>query len=696
MSHAPSCINFCEADTQAKGLATLDIDNDGNKIVCEKYIRDNKIKLPPGKTKVTDLTDKEIIDIMGIDNFEPYLTPEDVKHLLADNGIDWLAIIPSFSDSNNKRKFRVFVDFDSRYDAVRATIMSEVLSDIIGIHVDSGASNDTSRLWFGSKGDCGYEVNLEREPFTYQKALELYKPPAQNFSPRAAIKSNELRDVILQTDFLSILKDDCVGQVKESGNIVHINPCPICGDDTGCMYNRSTNSYYCYSNKHLKGGTVFDYLMERDGIGKKEAAEAVYAINGIEAPTDKSKKPSFTIEILDQYMQDNVINISYDIISHVMDVKTNYFTCAEEDFEKHLATFILSELQGKYTGCNKGTINDFLSIILDRNKYNPVLDWIKSKPWDKKSRLQDVYDILHLRNDFQKLLFRKWAIQAVSILFNSRKNSFGAEGVLTFKGDQRIGKTYFLRAMATPRFFLEGKTLDVENKDVHRRVTSCWICELGELDSTMRKSIPMIKAFVTNSFDEFRIPYDRNDTKNPRHTVYAATCNHQEFLQDDTGNRRFWTLEIAERIDFEALDNLDVQQFWAEILSIIDTIGCPKFYLTNEENEELSITNKEFEVPLRYEREIEDIITMAHINQDEYEFRDVTALEFVLTYPGIFKSNDNRYIGKVFKKLGVEQKRTEKARLYNLPVRRNLQVNFAPEDRLDRITATYSEDESPF
>ena len=53
----------------------------------------------------------------------------------------------------------------------------------------------------------------------------------------------------------------------------------------------------------------------------------------------------------------------------------------------------------------------------------------------------------------------------------------------------------------------------------------------------------------------------------PRSTVFAGTVNEGGYLGDATGGRRFWPLELRDRIDVAALE-ADRDQLWAEAAAL--------------------------------------------------------------------------------------------------------------------------------
>jgi putative DNA primase/helicase len=107
--------------------------------------------------------------------------------------------------------------------------------------------------------------------------------------------------------------------------------------------------------------------------------------------------------------------------------------------------------------------------------------------------------------------------------------------------------------------------------------------ELGELTSTFRKSdLEHLKGFITERVDKLRPAYARKIDTYGRQTVFYATVNDREFLQDGE-NRRFWV------IDVEAFNqaSYDRSQFWAEMkqiyMNVKDKITTPEDREKNNE-----------------------------------------------------------------------------------------------------------------
>lgn len=243
-------------------------------------------------------------------------------------------------------------------------------------------------------------------------------------------------------------------------------------------------------------------------------------------------------------------------------------------------------------------IPSFLDTIASENPYNPIAEFIELKPWDGVSRLQDMYDTIKSQNDKLKELFmRKWFISAVAAAYSLR--GVVARGVLVLQGEQNIGKTYWFKRLL-PEYLkdcLSEGTILMNDKDCIQNIAGHWLVELGELDATFRKSdIAFLKSFISRENDTLRSAYAREFSQFARRTVFFASVNPENFLNDETGSTRFWTVKCLE-INNE--HNIDMQQFWAEIKHIYDS--GETWHLNKEQIQELELFNEEFQQKNEYE-----------------------------------------------------------------------------------------------
>jgi len=84
----------------------------------------------------------------------------------------------------------------------------------------------------------------------------------------------------------------------------------------------------------------------------------------------------------------------------------------------------------------------------------------------------------------------------------------------------------------------------VEGTQAVEKLMGSWIVEFGELQAFSRSESNAVKRFVTSQEDRTRLAYDKRTSYLKRQCVFAGTTNKKEFLKDDTGNRRYWPVEV--------------------------------------------------------------------------------------------------------------------------------------------------------
>jgi catechol 2,3-dioxygenase-like lactoylglutathione lyase family enzyme len=68
----------------------------------------------------------------------------------------------------------------------------------------------------------------------------------------------------------------------------------------------------------------------------------------------------------------------------------------------------------------------------------------------------------------------------------------------------------------------------------------------------MRKAeVETVKAFASRTVDRARPAYGRLLKKQSRHSIDVGTTNSSEYLQSQTGNRRFWPMRLLRPVDLD-------------------------------------------------------------------------------------------------------------------------------------------------
>ena len=286
-------------------------------------------------------------------------------------------------------------------------------------------------------------------------------------------------------------------------------------------------------------------------------------------------------------------SVRYNVIKKAIELLIPNTAFTRDNRDNAAISHVLSECE--IVRMSTKHVSQFLITLADKNQYNPVATWIDSSVWDGVSRLDDFYATVKVPPGGEKMkrkLMRKWLIQAAAAAFSP--DGIAGQGILTFVGPQNIGKTTWFQRLcpASLDAILTGHTLDMRSKDSIFIALSYWIVELGELDATFSKSeISALKSFTTQAMDKLRRPYAATESNFGRRTVFGGTVNESQYLNDPTGNRRFWSIEVD---GFDLDSGVDMQQLWAEVKTI--WVGGENWALNREEMAELNVHNEEFTV----------------------------------------------------------------------------------------------------
>ena len=223
-------------------------------------------------------------------------------------------------------------------------------------------------------------------------------------------------------------------------------------------------------------------------------------------------------------------------------------------------------LEGKYkVEVSDARINDSVNLVAYEDRFHPVKDYLNNLEWDAEPRLETM---LHRhvgtpRTPYTDAVSRKVMCAAVARVFNP---GCKFDYVLILEGSQGRGKSTFIKTLAGDWF--GDNVSSFKGKEAIESMMGQWIIELGELQAFGKAEIENIKAFISRREDRGRLAYDRRPGVYPRQTIFVGTTNSDDYLRDDTGNRRFWPVACEkELIDIEAV-KAERDQLWAEAVAL--------------------------------------------------------------------------------------------------------------------------------
>jgi len=328
--------------------------------------------------------------------------------------------------------------------------------------------------------------------------------------------------------------------------------------------------------------------------------------NKLDAQTNKPGRLTFPVRERGKPVKDHARNtaallqhfgaeVRYNLMTHQLEVQIPTFKVHQERSANVALDWV--ENRAAEHGLARAPILKHLNELA--REYHPVLQWVQSKPWDGVDRLPELLASVELQACVQDrelcgLLIYRWLVGAAAAILPDFDGRFAAQGVLVFQGEQGRAKTRWLRSLAPPgsAWVLTGRMLDPRDRDSVQAATSVWLCELGEVDATFKRSdIAALKAFVTQESDTYRSAYARREERVIRRTAFFASVNPEHYLVDKTGNRRWWTVPI-ERCHPE--HGIDVQQLWAQ-MAVEARQPSARWWLDDDELARLSAVNSDHE-----------------------------------------------------------------------------------------------------
>ena len=280
-------------------------------------------------------------------------------------------------------------------------------------------------------------------------------------------------------------------------------------------------------------------------------------------------------------MNNNTINFKYDVIFKDYDI--THHSIKKDAPMKEASVNSLIETVAAVNGINTGIVSH-ISALANKDYSNPLLDAVKEYHQTYKTQnnnvdyIQKVADTLTTTasDKYKKAIITKWLIQCVAAWDYERtskaqghKNKY--ESVLIFQGEQGLRKSDFFSGLlpkAQSEYIKDGANLNLQDKDSIIQNTAYGIVELGEIERTLSKSSSGdLKAFLSSSYDEYRVPYGKASDKHKRTTSFCASVNLSDFLTDPTGARRFWILALEE-IAFKEYESIDKKMLWGQIYDL--------------------------------------------------------------------------------------------------------------------------------
>jgi predicted P-loop ATPase len=280
---------------------------------------------------------------------------------------------------------------------------------------------------------------------------------------------------------------------------------------------------------------------------------------------------------------------------------------------------IFAHVAEKGLGRNKDLIQNAINEVAV--PYHPIRDQIESIAWDGRDRISELFDTITLHATvtpaakifYRDILFRKWLLGTVNRAYNPGEEN----GVLIFKGKQGGGKSRWFKALAQgfwPNGYSDGP-INPDNKDHQAILVDYFIHHTGELDYvTSNKHVGALKDYFNKAKVTFRRPYDKLATNKLTVCNFCASVNEGKFLQDLSGNRRYFIIPV-DRVKPD--HGVDMQQVAAQAKAALDKGAV--WWLNEDEIGQLNGLNQQFLFKEEFIEIIEERVSPGTISMSKGE-----------------------------------------------------------------------------
>jgi len=329
------------------------------------------------------------------------------------------------------------------------------------------------------------------------------------------VPGNEVRDETPLTDLDEIMGDDLLGEVVEDAEWT----VGLDADRKGNYLPTMNNIALILDNDpHFKGAIAFDEFQQQ--------------------PVFKRDMPWRSIKDGKDFITDN------DLANLENYVEKVYTIFSSAKFMKGLL------------------------VVLERNRFHPVRQYLRGLRWDGVPRIDTLMvDYLGAEDSvYTRAVTRKTLVAGVARVM---KPGIKYDYVLTLVGKEGQGKSALWDKLGGAWFSDTFSMHMLQSKEAYEQIQGAWIVEIGELAGMAKAEIERVKSFFSARKDRYRSPYGRTTDLRPRQCIFVASTNRWDFLKSQSGNRRFWPIEThfnKPEFSVYSLTQDKIDQVWAEAL----------------------------------------------------------------------------------------------------------------------------------
>jgi hypothetical protein len=261
------------------------------------------------------------------------------------------------------------------------------------------------------------------------------------------------------------------------------------------------------------------------------------------------------------------VTLGYNAFSFTPVIK--YLTNEWEPLEDPILDRVWLTIQEKFQFLP--TPRYYLTVMKDlahQHTFHPVRDYLKTLTWDNVPRLDTWLIRLAGVEDspYTRVVGRTMLLAAVRRVLQPG-SKFDEMVVFESPMQQGMEKSTALAALC-PQYdwFTDDLPLNVSSRQLMERTAGKWIIEASDLAGMKKAGVEKLKSMLSRQKDSDRMVYDKLSTERKRQFIIVGTTNSEKYLQDQTGNRRFWPVRVI-KFNVHGIKK-ERDQLWAEAYTL--------------------------------------------------------------------------------------------------------------------------------
>jgi hypothetical protein len=209
-------------------------------------------------------------------------------------------------------------------------------------------------------------------------------------------------------------------------------------------------------------------------------------------------------------------------------------------------------------------VRDAVISLAIEHCFDPVCDMIDKAEaeWDGVNRIPRMA-VTHFNCEDTPLCCAFMRKTMIAMVERARNPGCKFDTIPVLESPEGMNKSTAWRELAGDENFSDEAIIGKGSREVQEQLAGVWIHENAELAGMKKADVDAVKAYASRTTDIARAAYGRFPIRQKRHSIDVGTTNSDEYLQSQTGNRRFWPMKLLGEID-KVLLRLDRLQLIGE------------------------------------------------------------------------------------------------------------------------------------